>query len=80
MENEKTFKCVKCHKPDIPDDFEYCPNCGYAVDSNFCSNNDCPLNDTDEPVSLEETDCFCSCCGSEAKYYVDGFIKPIPYD
>lgn len=68
-------KCIKCGKPDNDDDSTYCPNCGYELNSNYCTNEFCDRNNG-TAIPLLEEDCYCDICGSESKYFVDGLIKP----
>lgn len=81
MENNEFLKCIKCNKPDNVKDDIYCPNCGYEVDSNYCSNKDCPANEEpDDLVAFPADACFCVCCGEKTQYYKDGFIEPLIYE
>lgn len=72
--------CVKCGCPDHEENAIYCHNCGIALDSNYCTNPDCILNNGDEPSSMPSNYCYCDQCGSETEYFKAGYIKPETYN
>lgn len=74
-----TLKCIKCHKPDLKQDDEYCSNCGQAINANFCPNNMCDRNNG-EAIPCADTDCYCPDCGEETQYFQDNLIQQINYD
>ena len=80
MKEENKSRCIKCHYPNLEEMFTFCPNCGYPANSNYCSDDNCEMNDPDDPVAFPETDCFCNYCGSETKYFKAGLIQPQKYD
>lgn len=67
-------KCAKCGNPDCDLDDHFCFNCGANL-INYCSNEDCIVNDADTP-GLPRNYCFCPVCGSQTKYMVNGYISP----
>ncbi|WP_139024143.1 hypothetical protein [Desulfosporosinus sp. OT] len=71
------MNCIKCECPELNDDDEYCWNCGYPI-GNFCTNDHCVLNNGD-PVPCPDNASFCSACGSETTYKVEGLISPIDF-
>lgn len=74
-----TVYCFNCRKPDNLAEAEYCSNCGFYLNSNFCTNDLCDYNNGSK-VSLTETDCYCDSCGSETTYFQEGLIKPKVYE
>lgn len=67
--------CIKCKNPNNDNDAEFCTNCGFPLDSNYCTNDYCNRNNG-ESVPLPEDACYCDCCGSESQYFADGLISP----
>lgn len=72
---EQNITCIKCGNPDLVEEADFCYNCGFQLNSNFCTNQMCDCNNGD-PFSLPETSCFCDLCGSKTVYYEDGLITP----
>lgn len=67
-------KCTKCGNPNCDLDDQFCFNCGANL-TNYCSNENCIVNDADNP-GLPKNYCFCPICGSKTTYMVNGFISP----
>ena len=67
--------CIKCKNPNHREDADFCTNCGFPLNSNYCTNKSCELNNGD-PFPLPEDACYCDCCGSESRYFADGLISP----
>jgi predicted Zn-dependent protease len=74
------MQCIKCGCPDHEDNAIYCHNCGTMLDSNFCTNPKCVMNNDDDPTPLDPSYCYCYQCGSETEYYKAGYIKPKTYN
>ena len=73
------MKCFKCGFTEHRKDALYCKNCGFLLNSNYCTNEHCmAYNNSDEPIPLTEDSCFCDYCGSESEFFKQGFIKPNP--
>lgn len=70
--------CIKCNCPDHDEHDEYCWNCGHPLNSNYCSNPNCDLNN-EESVPCRETTSYCPSCGSETTYKVKGLVSPIEF-
>lgn len=70
-----SLTCPKCNYNWEDEQMNYCKNCGTYL-HNYCSNPECDLNDTDEPVELNPNDCFCPECGAKTTFYSNGLIEP----
>lgn len=69
--------CPKCGNPECALDDYYCFNCGADL-GNYCSNENCVMNDEDEDEErrLNRNYCFCPVCGSKTTHMQAGYIKP----
>lgn len=67
--------CAKCHNTNNLDDAEFCTNCGFELNSNYCTNEYCDRNNGSS-VPLPENACYCDCCGNESEYYRLGLVSP----
>ncbi|KAB8126934.1 hypothetical protein F9U64_19140 [Gracilibacillus oryzae] len=77
--NDK-LTCIKCGFEPEYESAEFCMNCGYELDSNYCTNDHCMSRNNGERIPLPSYACFCDGCGSESTYYLDGFISPSNVD
>lgn len=76
------MKCAKCGCPEHNDDANYCWNCGHELNSNYCTNDHCVLNNCDndeDRIPCDETASFCPECGSETDYKLQGLVSPIDF-
>lgn len=69
----KLLVCAKCSKEAESEDASYCYNCGAGL-RNFCSNEDCSLNDQDEPFELPSYHKFCDSCGEKSTFMANGYF------
>lgn len=68
--NNSNLICVNCGFSEHLDDALYCQNCGIDL-SNFCSNDDCEINNVTEPeyATLPNNAKYCPYCGSKTTYF-----------
>lgn len=74
MTEELNKKCINCGAETVREDSEFCWNCGFPINSNFCTNDMCDLNNGQE-IPLPEYAMFCDLCGSESTYNERGIIN-----
>lgn len=70
--------CLSCGKPDHAEGAEFCSNCGFALHSNFCTNEFCNANNGQQ-FSFPADACYCDLCGAETVYRQNMWIKPKSY-
>lgn len=70
------IKCFKCGFTKHEEGANFCANCGFDLDSNYCTNERCMARNNGDPIPCRETDCYCDYCGSETAYFQQGLIKP----
>jgi hypothetical protein len=68
--NEKKIKCQKCGTETAIDEASYCIECGELL-SNYCSNEQCILNnyDDDGKIALPQIAKYCYECGCKSTYF-----------
>ncbi len=71
------MKCIQCGFEDHEENSKFCENCGYPINSNYCTNDHCFTRNNGEAIPCRETACYCNDCGSQTEYFRDGLIKPI---
>lgn len=75
--------CIKCGCPDHESDSRHCWNCGHLLNSNYCSDEHCVLNNgnsDDEKIPCREDACYCPECGTETEYFKYELIKPLVFE
>lgn len=74
------MRCPRCkYEPQDSHD-EFCENCGYPLNSNYCTNEHCYQRNNGIQIPCNEDACYCPDCGAETKYFRDGLIKPKSYN
>lgn len=66
--------CIRCDAPIAYKNASFCSNCGLSLE-NFCTNEDCELNQEDTLDTLDPSDRYCYCCGYPSDYLSLGVIK-----
>ncbi|MCH4169538.1 MAG: hypothetical protein LKF42_09795 [Streptococcaceae bacterium] len=72
---EKYIRCIKCKNSKNNEGSEFCFNCGFPLDSNFCTEDNCQANDH-EAIRFPENYCYCNLCGSPTVYFEEKLIEP----
>lgn len=76
METMEKHICIKCHATALDEDSVFCYNCGYPLNSNYCTNEvSCDYNNGQQ-IPLPEFACYCDSCGSETSYFQEKLIQP----
>ena len=79
MAEKSDFLCIKCGADSTENEGTFCFNCGYELDSKYCSNEMCDRNNGTS-MQMPRNYCFCDVCGSESSYLQEGFISPQDFD
>lgn len=70
------MKCKQCGLEIHEDNAAFCENCGFELESNYCTNDHCYTRNNGDRIPCNEDACFCNDCGSETEYYRQGLTKP----
>ncbi len=66
---------MRCSCESAYENASFCSNCGLPL-YNFCTDDDCELNQEDTLDCLKESERYCYCCGAESTYLSLGLLKP----
>lgn len=73
-------RCIKCGYESKEEMDKFCKNCGFELNSNYCTNEFCYQRNNGGQIPCDDDACYCPDCGFETRYFADGLISPKTYN